>query len=214
MQQHGPSRPPGPDSAVLRGAGRSTLPAARRRSASGRLGGQTRGGISTGWDLARGIAGSRTRRSTPCGCVASSHTAEIVDAYQLACHPVRDVIVRYMQERRPALDYSTFSAHTRVLASFWADLEAHHPGIERWSPTSPSCSRPSHEVLTVTLSRSRPLCSTIAVSAFIACTRWNVPQLEAGGVLLGLAEQLGPERRPCLVVEALGAQGAQEPVAG
>jgi hypothetical protein len=57
-------------------------------------------------------------------------TAEIVDSHNLLCRPVREVIVHYLEERRPALDYSTFYTQAHVLAAFWADLEAHNPGID------------------------------------------------------------------------------------
>ena len=36
----------------------------------------------------------------------------------------------YLQERQPALDYSTLNAISSILGKlFWADLEQHHPGI-------------------------------------------------------------------------------------
>lgn len=100
------------------------------RHATGRPGGQTRGGISTGWDLVRGIAPIPDAPFHTLGLRGQLTTGEIVDSYNLVCRPVRDVIVRYMDARRAALDYSTFSAQARILATFWADLEAHHPGID------------------------------------------------------------------------------------
>lgn len=58
-------------------------------------------------------------------------TAELVDAYQLRCRPVRDVLVRYLDCRRPGMDYASFGAVvTRLVKLFWADLERHHPGID------------------------------------------------------------------------------------
>ena len=58
-------------------------------------------------------------------------TAELVDAYGLRCRPVRDMLVRYLDERRPSLDYSSFAERARILAgNFWADIERHHPGID------------------------------------------------------------------------------------
>ncbi|MFF4490050.1 hypothetical protein ACFY0F_26775 [Streptomyces sp. NPDC001544] len=42
-----------------------------------------------------------------------------------------DLLVDYLTERRPALDYATLDNLSRSLARrFWADLEAHHPGID------------------------------------------------------------------------------------
>lgn len=56
---------------------------------------------------------------------------ELVDRYQLECRPVRDLIVDYITERQPALDYTSLEGLSRNLAQlFWADLERHHPGID------------------------------------------------------------------------------------
>ncbi|MFI1349559.1 tyrosine-type recombinase/integrase [Streptomyces lydicus] len=55
----------------------------------------------------------------------------LVDRYQLKCRPVRDLIVDYLTERQPALDYTSLEGLSRNLAQlFWADLERHHPGIK------------------------------------------------------------------------------------
>jgi hypothetical protein len=57
--------------------------------------------------------------------------AELVDDYRLQCRPVRDLLVRYLEERKPALDYASLRNNITILAGlFWADLEAHHPGID------------------------------------------------------------------------------------
>jgi len=54
----------------------------------------------------------------------------LVDRYQLAPGPIRNVIIDYLAERRPSLDYSTLNRLALELAGlFWADLEHHHPGI-------------------------------------------------------------------------------------
>ena len=56
--------------------------------------------------------------------------AELIDRYQLACRPVRDLIIDYLQERQPALDYRSLDTLAQQLGrNFWADLERHHPGI-------------------------------------------------------------------------------------
>jgi hypothetical protein len=55
---------------------------------------------------------------------------QLVDRYDLACRPVRDLIVDYLRERRPALTYTSFSRlATHLGLLFWKDLEEHHPGI-------------------------------------------------------------------------------------
>lgn len=101
-----------------------------RYAKADRPGGQTRGGISVGWDLARTIARIPDTPFHQMRMSGQLSADEIVDSYKLACRPIRDVIVRYLNERRPALDYSSFDGNARVLAAFWADLEAHHPGID------------------------------------------------------------------------------------
>ena len=55
---------------------------------------------------------------------------ELIDRYDLACRPVRDLLVDYLKERQPALDYSSLRKLSAALAGgFWKDLERHHPGI-------------------------------------------------------------------------------------
>jgi integrase len=56
---------------------------------------------------------------------------ELVDRYQLQCRPVRDLLVDYLRERQPAVDYTSLKMLACYLAKrFWADLEQHHPGID------------------------------------------------------------------------------------
>jgi hypothetical protein len=55
---------------------------------------------------------------------------ELVDRYRLACQPVRDLIVDYLRERQPALDYASLDVISATLAGlFWARIEALSPGI-------------------------------------------------------------------------------------
>jgi len=55
----------------------------------------------------------------------------LVDRYDLACRPVRDLLVAYLRERQPVLDYSSLRQLSAILAlRFWKDLETHHPGID------------------------------------------------------------------------------------
>ncbi len=56
---------------------------------------------------------------------------ELIDRYQLICGPVRDVLVDYLRERQPALDYTSLESLAHYLGKrFWADIEHHHPGID------------------------------------------------------------------------------------
>ena len=43
----------------------------------------------------------------------------------------REVLIRYLDERRAAMDYSSFRGLTSCLVKlFWLDIERHHPGID------------------------------------------------------------------------------------
>jgi integrase len=56
---------------------------------------------------------------------------ELIDQYALEYRPVRDLLIDYLRERRPGVDYSTLEALARHLGKyFWKDLETHNPGIE------------------------------------------------------------------------------------
>jgi len=56
---------------------------------------------------------------------------QLIDRYRIACRPVRDVLVDYLLERQPSMDFSTLQRLAYLLGKlFWADLEAHHPGID------------------------------------------------------------------------------------
>jgi len=56
---------------------------------------------------------------------------QLIDRYDLACRPVRDLLVDYLNERRPGIDYVTMSDLAYQLGLlFWKDLETHHPGID------------------------------------------------------------------------------------
>ena len=62
---------------------------------------------------------------------AGQLTAEqLIDRYGIACLPVRDLLVDYLRERQPAIDYNSLvKLATALVPCFWKDLEAHHPGI-------------------------------------------------------------------------------------
>lgn len=57
-------------------------------------------------------------------------TGELIDQYALACRPVRDLLVGYLDERQPSVDYATLRQLAYFLGKlFWKDLETHNPGI-------------------------------------------------------------------------------------
>ena len=56
--------------------------------------------------------------------------AQLVDRHDIACRPVRDLLVAYLAERQPMLDHTTLRNLAFNLGGlFWRDLERHHPGI-------------------------------------------------------------------------------------
>jgi len=56
---------------------------------------------------------------------------ELVDRYQLRCTPIRNLIVEYLRERQPSLDFASLDAVSRTLAGlFWAQIETITPGID------------------------------------------------------------------------------------
>lgn len=94
--------------------------------------GRTLKGIQTAWRLLESLGciapGTPWRSLVRKGQVS---TAELVDAYHLRCDPVRQVLIRYLDERRASLDYGSLRQLVRLLVrNFWADIEAHHPGID------------------------------------------------------------------------------------
>ncbi|MEV4539300.1 tyrosine-type recombinase/integrase [Asanoa sp. NPDC049518] len=89
-------------------------------------------GLSSAWDLCVVVAilpSSQPFRVTM--REGQRTTADLVDRYSLRCRSIRDLLVRYGDERRPAMDYSSFCDLMATLAGrFWADLEKHHAGID------------------------------------------------------------------------------------
>jgi hypothetical protein len=55
---------------------------------------------------------------------------ELIDRYHLECRPIRDLLVEYLRERQPGLDYGSLRSLASMLGMlFWQDLERHNPGI-------------------------------------------------------------------------------------
>ncbi len=56
--------------------------------------------------------------------------AELIDRHEIACRPIRDLLVDYLTDRTVDVDYVTLEDMARSLGLlFWKDLEQHHPGI-------------------------------------------------------------------------------------
>ncbi len=75
--------------------------------------------------LADGLPAARSLRTQ-----GQLSCAALIDRYGIECRAVRDVLVDYLAERRPALDYASLHKLSYTLGRlFWRDLELHHPGI-------------------------------------------------------------------------------------
>ena len=80
-------------------------------------------------------------------------TAELIGQYDLACAPVRDLLVGYLNERQPAVDYATLKQLAYLLGKlFWKDLENSNPGISslRLDPDAAIAWKQRLQVKTVT----------------------------------------------------------------
>ena len=56
---------------------------------------------------------------------------ELIDRYRSVNRPIRDLLVDYLRERQPALDYTSLVSLSYYLGKrFWADLEPTIPGID------------------------------------------------------------------------------------
>jgi site-specific recombinase XerD len=97
---------------------------------------QTKAAKSTGahvaWDLLRAIGVITAETSMPEALrLPPRTTEELVDLYDIDHGPIRQVLIRYLDERRPGLDFGSLRGLASVLVgAFWADIERHHPGID------------------------------------------------------------------------------------
>ncbi|MEU9891073.1 site-specific integrase [Sphaerisporangium sp. NPDC051011] len=89
--------------------------------------------MALSWDIMRetGVfpAGTPTLRATRCR--GQLTIAELVDAFDVQCQPVRELLIRYLSERAPSIDYSSLTGLVgNLVGGFWKDLEQHHPGVD------------------------------------------------------------------------------------
>ena len=88
-------------------------------------------GLGATWMLLAGVdilpKGSSLRAALRPG----QHSVHyLVDRYGISAGPVRDLLVRYLEERKTSVDYTTLKSLARMLAgNFWTDLERHHPEL-------------------------------------------------------------------------------------
>ena len=56
---------------------------------------------------------------------------QLVDRYPIENQPIRDLLIDYLRERQPALDYTSLNSRARGLAGlFWSRVETLAPGID------------------------------------------------------------------------------------
>ena len=78
-----------------------------------------------------GVLGADTPTLHQIRSLGQRSPAQLVDRYPIACRPIRDLLVAYLAERQPAIDYTTLvSLAYHLVRCFWFDLERHHPGID------------------------------------------------------------------------------------
>lgn len=106
-------------------------------------------GVHVAWDMVRGIAQIPDVPLAIARMKGQRTAAEIVDRYPIACRQIRDVIIRYLSERRPQLDYASFDNLARTLSKFWVDIETHNPGIETLALSAQQASTWKERVQTV-----------------------------------------------------------------
>lgn len=102
------------------------------RAAFNRMPGRTSLGLAGAWDQLVEV-GVLPKDSSLWAAVRPGQrsVAELVGSANIHSDTVRRVIVRYFEERRASLDYNSLRSMISMIARvFWADIEAHHPGID------------------------------------------------------------------------------------
>lgn len=88
--------------------------------------------VNGAWDMlaATGVLpeNSSMRETVRAG---QKSTAQLIDRYDIKSQTVRNLLIRYFDERRPGIDFATLRGLISYLAgTFWCDIEEHHPGID------------------------------------------------------------------------------------
>jgi hypothetical protein len=96
------------------------------------LRGQTRSGAATFRMLREmGVFGPGVPTLREIRSLGQRSVEELIDRYPIANQPMRNLLVDYLKERQPAVDYTTLVGLSyELVRCFWLDLERHHPGIE------------------------------------------------------------------------------------
>jgi site-specific recombinase XerD len=104
-----------------------------------RRGGPRSFGVHIAWEMLSVLGvtepGTTLRNTALRGQRPSS---ELVDDFGIQCAPIRDLLIRYLDERRASYDYTSLRDTAGILAgSFWSDIEKHHPGIDTLHLSTP-----------------------------------------------------------------------------
>ena len=82
---------------------------------------------------------------------------QLIDRCGIQCRPVRDLVAAYLRERQASVDYVTLVRLADTLGRlFWADLEAHHPGISSLRLDPLAAAAWKQRVLTKTIRQRQP----------------------------------------------------------
>ncbi|MFJ5551224.1 hypothetical protein [Streptomyces sp. NPDC093225] len=114
--------------------------------------------------------------------------AQLVDRHPVTAPGIRALLIDYLEERRPRLDYATLDNLARQLTrNFWCDIERHHPGLdtlhlpadvaaawkERFRSRIQRRRRPDGSVEETVVERADRVMISIAVRAFyLDIARW------------------------------------------
>jgi integrase len=82
---------------------------------------------------------------------------QLIGRCGITCRPVRNLLADYLRERQASVDYVTLVRLADTLGRlFWADLEAHHPGISSLRLDPAAAAGWKQRVLTKTIRRRQP----------------------------------------------------------
>ncbi|MEV7198267.1 hypothetical protein AB0N81_41760 [Streptomyces sp. NPDC093510] len=89
--------------------------------------------------------------------VGQQSPTQLIDRYGLRYTPVRDLLIDYLYERQPAVDYTTLEDLARTLGLlFWKDIESHTPGTDSLRLTRATASAWKERLRTKTTRRRLP----------------------------------------------------------
>ncbi|MET3948692.1 integrase [Arthrobacter sp. UYCu512] len=92
--------------------------------------GQKPDGLTYAWSMLKdlGVFDASTPVLLQAVAVERPSVEQMVDAYEIRCKPVREVLIRYLKSRVVSLDYSTLRWLVyELVKNFWTDIEAHNP---------------------------------------------------------------------------------------